>query len=174
MRPIKIIPFAATAILIAGGLSSCKPTENNYQKAYDAAKAKREAASVEKDFDISRMISEDAPRREKAGSDSAFVRRETLNIYGEKPQQYRLCNVALAKFKMRSNAQAMAARLRSEMNLDAFILEDRKEELYVIGASLPNLVEAIKWMREFASAHPDFVYVGLPEEPVIEIPLGKR
>lgn len=171
----KILPFVTIALAtLPLCITSCKPTEKNYRTAYEAALAKREAATRDDDFDVSRMVRDDLPRRERVGYDSVFVRREALTVYGSEPKGFLLCNVALAYFKMRSNAEAMAQRLRDEDGLDAFLLQDKREGLYVIGASFASLPEAVKWMREFASAHHDFVYVGLPDEPVIEIPLRRK
>lgn len=169
MKTIFTILFPLTLCLTLI-LSACKPTENNYRQAYEAAQAKKKKADNDADFDISRMIRDDLPRREKIDGDSAYIRREHLMIYGDDASRsLPRCNVAVAAFRMRSNAEAMAQRLRSEEKLDAFIIRDRNELLYVIANSAPTLPEAIKKMREFISAHPNFVYVGLPQEPVIEI-----
>lgn len=162
-----------TALAAMGLVSSCKPSEKNYRKAYDAAVAKRAVAAQDDELDFGRMIRDDLPRRERIETDSAYVRRESLVLFGDAPASFELCNVAVSAFQMRTNAQAMANRLKNE-GMDAFVLESSGGTLYVIAASRSNLREAVKWMREFISAHPEFTYVGLPGEPVIEIPLGKR
>ncbi len=155
-------------------LWSCKPTEKNYLKAYEAAQRRRQQEVENSDIDLSRMIRIDTPQRKYVGGDSAYVRHEALNLYGRAPQSgQQPCNLAVAKYNMRANAEAHAENLRAD-GYDAFIYSTPAGEFYVMAGAYSDLSTAIRARREYITRHPDAPYIGLPGEPVIEIPLGSR
>ena len=169
----KHTPLLLAALLLAG-LPACKPTEKNYRAAYETATQRRQAELTDPDFDVSAMISDELPARKRIGQDSAYVRHEALTLYGPSPSGgLKPCNVAVARYKMITNAEADAAALRRQ-GLDAFLLRNNAEELYVIIGSFEELEPALAFMRRYMKENPQRPYVGLPSEPVIEIPLGSR
>lgn len=160
----------ALALLLP--LAGCKPTENNYRKAYEAARSKKKAEETDPDIDISNMIREGVPRRTVVEGDSAYVRYEPLSVYGDlKPASLMAYNVAVGCYKMRSNALSDAENLRAA-GYESFLLRNGKEEYYVITGTYTTLPDAVSAMREFMRKHKERPYVGLPEEPVIEVPSG--
>lgn len=161
----------AVMLIIATG---CKPTEKNYREAYETAQnARRAVMQADADLGIPHLNAVDGPRRQAIGADSAFVRREALTLVGQGPAEGLMpYNVAVGKYKMRANALGDTEALRSN-GYDAFVLADGKGEFYAVAVSCQSLNEAVGALRKFMSDHPGRPYVGLPSEPVIEIPLRR-
>lgn len=168
---MKRLTYLLPALLLM--LCACKPTEKNYRAAYEAAQAKK-AAEREADAELGlpELTSTEGPRRQRVGLDTAYVFREPLTLHGDAPAKGApAACVAVGKYKMTANAQSDADALEKE-GYDAFLLATPRGEFYTCIGSAPTLSEAVKMMREFMRKHPGRPYIGLPGEPVIEIPTG--
>ncbi len=161
--------------LIAGGtmmmLPGCKPTEANYRKAYDTAKQKKQKEVTDPDIDLHNLTREDLPTRVKVDNDSAYVRQEALRLHAQGPAGplHPYC-VAVGKYRMPTNAEADAEALRTQ-GYNAFLILNTRSEYYVVSGAFADLPSAVAFMRKYITANPDRPYVGLPGEPVIEVPL---
>lgn len=145
--------------------SSCKPTEKNYRSAYDAAIAKREKANSENMLPATGLLSVDGPRLHVVNGDTLYVLNERLKGY---PDSIRLneYNVAIAMFKMRTNASALASRL--DAGTERFIVaQGREGKWYTLAGSFDSLEKAIKAALNFKKEHWEYNYISLPGAPVI-------
>lgn len=149
----------------------CKPTEANYRNAYDTAVQKKQKEATDPDIDLHGMKRDDVPNRVRIGTDSAYVRHEALRVHTTGPQGplHPYC-VVVGKYRMPTNAEAEAGALRSQ-GYNAFLIANSRSELYVVAEAFPDLKEAVAFLKKFMTANPGRPYVGLPGEPVIEVPL---
>lgn len=158
----KIIALSLLALVLAG----CKPTEDNYKRAYDAAKAKREQANAEAMIPTTGLISDDGPTLKVIDGDSLFVSRERLSVEPKGSNELKTYNVAVGVYKMNTNAKAQAVAL-SEEGYNAFAARATGERWYAVIGSFDSLAEAQKLISEFKKKHPAYPYIGLPGSPVI-------
>lgn len=163
------IIIAFTITIFAG----CKPTEQNYKRAYDAAQQGRnQRPSTDSELGMPALTPIDAPRRQIIDTDSVYVRHEPLRIHGQAPQSGLLrINVAVGKYKMTANALSDVEALRRD-GFDSFLLSDSSGEFYVIAGTANTLQEGVALLKSFKRRYPDRKYLGLPGEPVIEIVSG--
>ncbi|MDE6340857.1 MAG: hypothetical protein K2K93_00935, partial [Muribaculaceae bacterium] len=136
---MRIKHITACAILLALTFTSCKPTEKNYQAAYDAAKSKREQKDPD-DLLLTgghRLLSEEASNWKVIGSDSLQVEhlmiRPAEGYVWPQSGPYRL---AVSLYKMNTNAKAAIKDLQnSRSSLTPVIAETGKGRLYIIAGS---------------------------------------
>ncbi len=170
------VAAAVIIITVAMSVTGCKPSEKNYQAAYDAATKHKQEMMTDDVIDMSIVHLEDTPRRITTESGSAYIRYDYISLYSDKQsdtnqsdtkkRDMKKYNVAVAAYKMRANAEADAEQLTAD-GYDAFVMQDGKSVLYVIAASLPTLDEAVAFTVDFKKKNPKRPFVGLPEEPVI-------
>ena len=158
--------FAVTALLAVGFLAGCKPTENNYRQAYDAAKARREAANAEAMMPTSGLLSDDGTSLKIVNGDSLFVSKDRLRRDSEQPDLLKTYNVAVGVYKMNTNAKAQAAAL-SDKGYDAHAVQTTGDRWYTIAGGFDSLDEAQEFIKGFKKKNPGYPYIGLPGSPVI-------
>lgn len=166
MKQIRTIPLLAAAALLL--LPACKPTENNYKAAYEAAKNKREKDASDPDIYIpgGKLIDDNAPQKQTIEGLEYFVRYEPLKLVdGEGP--LKRFNVAVASYKMTANALSHWERLSKEYP-GAIVLQNDKELYLVCTGSFATPAEAAEAVTMFIQRHPDAQFVGLDANaPVI-------
>lgn len=155
-----------SAALVALMFVGCKPTENNYKKAYDAALAKREQAATEQMRPATGLLSDDGPSMRVVEGDTVYVLRERLRLQdGTRPEGE--WGVAVALFKMRTNADATAENLKAEGWKDAVSVNATRERHYTLVGNAATLDSARMVANKFKETHPDYPYIGLPGAPVL-------
>lgn len=155
-----------SAAIVALMFISCKPTENNYRKAYDAAQAKREQAAAEQMRPASGLLSDDGPSLKVIDGDSIYVLRERLRLPdGKKPAGE--WGIAVALFKMSTNAVATAENLRAEGWDEAVNVNASRDRHYTIINSVATLDSARAIAKRFENTYPEYPYIGLPGAPVL-------
>ncbi|MDE7180103.1 MAG: hypothetical protein K2N88_02760 [Muribaculaceae bacterium] len=158
---IRLISAALVALIFVG----CKPTEKNYKAAYDSALAKREQAAAEQMRPASGLLSDDGPTMRVIEGDTIFVTRERIRLdNGERPSGQ--WAVAVALFKMDTNAKAIAADLR-EVWPDASNVKGVQGHHYAVISTVETLDSARNAIRIFNDANPYWNYIGLPGAPVV-------
>ncbi|MDE5868848.1 MAG: SPOR domain-containing protein [Muribaculaceae bacterium] len=153
-------------VLIALVLAGCKPTEENYKKAYDAAKAKRELANADAMMPTTGLMNDDGISLKVVDGDSIYVSHERLRVDAELKSELKTYSVAVGVYKMNTNAKAQAAALTQE-GYKAFASQTTGERWYTILGSFDSLAEAKTLMSEFKKKNPDYPYIGLPGAPVV-------
>lgn len=156
------IMLSAAVMLITG----CKPTEENYRKAYDAARNKREAAAREQMMPLQGLQSDEGPQLRIIGGDSIYVSRELLRGgNGEiAPSPWLL---AVGTYKMSTNANANANALKTEGWHQALAMKNADGKWFAIAAGAPSLDSIRAIGRKFMESHKGYPYVGLPGSPVL-------
>lgn len=167
----KTLTVLCVSLLLIG--TACKPTEQGYRSAYDAAKAKREYVDPDQELITGghRLLNEDASNWKVIGKDSLQI--QMIRISPEKgeswPQSgpYRL---AVAMFKMDTNARSLLEDLKSNGCNNATLAADGKGKHFVIAgsATYPDSLGAV--LDDFRHRNPGFPFIGMtPAAPVIII-----
>ncbi len=159
--------------LLLGTLWSCKPTEKGYRQAYEAAKSKRDQVDPDEDLLTGghKLLSEEATNWRVLDGDSLQVRHLFLKPTDgvEWPQRgpYRL---AVAMFKMTTNANSMEEDLRKRGSLQPVVATDGKDTYYIIAGSASYVDSLGNVLKTFKKENPGFQYIGLsPQRPVIMV-----
>ncbi|MBO5444848.1 MAG: hypothetical protein J5995_05835 [Muribaculaceae bacterium] len=169
MKGKALIAICALLLLAAG----CKPTEKGYKAAYDAAKAKREYVDPELELLTGghRLLDDGASNWKVIGSDSLQV--QTIRISPGKGEQwpqsgpYRL---AVAMFKMDTNAGSLLSDLQAKGCVNARVAADGKGKHYIIAGSATSADSLGAVLSDFRQRNPDFPYIGMtPPAPIIII-----
>lgn len=154
------------AALVAHILIGCKPTEKNYQAAYDAAQAKRAEAAAEQMRPATGLLSDDGPQRRVVNGDTIYVLSErTRALDGAKiPGRFSL---VVGSYKMDTNAKASAADLISSGYSGAFAAKGFNGKYFTIVVTSSDMDSIRSESKKFQKKFPSYPYVGLPGAPVI-------
>lgn len=147
-------------------LAGCKPTEQGYKSAYDAALSKRRAAEAEQMLPSQGIQAIGGPQMRVIDGDSVYVDRQPIKVAEGVPGSLGNYNVAISFFKMKTNAVSSADGL-CEKGYDALPVQSARERWYVVAGKFDTLTEAVKFYRKFTEENPGFNYIGLPGAPVI-------
>lgn len=165
MKLIRITLVGAIALLAI----SCKPTEKNYQAAYDVAQKKKKVETTDADMvlpagGLQRL---DAPRTVEVAGEKLNVKHIFIKYAGkgESPVIERY-NVAVAKYKMPTNAIAQTEDLIAR-KYTAFPVEGNDGYYYVIAATAPTLEEAASFITSYKKSNAPEQLVGLDGEPLV-------
>ncbi len=157
----KIIFMIALASVVLAG---CKPTEKNYRAAYDAAISKRQSA--EDSLAADGLVSTDGPRSRNIDGKDYYFLTETIKA-AEGYETLKDVNVAVAEFKMPTNARSGVEALR-EKGYDARLAQGVCDKWVVIAGSFDSIKEATELIDEFRRKNPSYPYIGLgADAPVI-------
>ena len=163
MKKLLPILFILSALLLSVG---CKPTENNYRAAYDAAKKKRDQSNEEQMVPTTGLISDDGPSMKIIEGDTIFVTRDRLSRESGSEDVLKAYNVAVGVYKMNTNAKAQAQAL-SEKGYKAVAVRTTGDRWYTIAGSFDTLDEAREFIKQFRKKNQGYPYIGLPGAPVI-------
>lgn len=158
------------ALLLCGTFVSCKPTEKNYQAAYDAARSKREAAA--EDPDMALMLGGHQLDRSEGGTAVSAVDGTKLPLkstslkFDEPPVGTGDWYLAVARYSMPTNARAQAGDLRAKGDTVS-VASDLDSEWYVVAARTSTRTEAGDAAARFISSHPGFRFIGLDGVPLL-------
>lgn len=159
--------FCMLVSLMAG----CKPTEKGYREAYDAAKSKREQKDPDEELMTGghKLLGQEASNWRVIAGDSLQMQHMFLKPYGDVkwPQSgpYRL---AIATFKMTTNANSMLNDLKKKGSLKPVIATDGKDTYYMIAGSASYVDSLGNVLKTFRKENPGFQYIGMPQSaPVI-------
>lgn len=150
--------------IAAVALSGCKPTEKNYRAAYDAAINKRQ--SVADSLEADGLVSADGPRSRNVDGKDYYFLSEIMKA-AEGYDALLAVNVAVAQFKMPTNARSGVEALR-EKGYDARLAKGMGDKWFIIAGSFDSIKEATEFIDKFRSKNPSYSYIGLgADQPVI-------
>lgn len=161
------MPIAA-GLLIMSGMTGCKTTEENYQRAYDIAKAKKtegltaeEAAGFKREAEMPKTVYK---------GDSIPLRSVYVKYVegGGEAQQARRYNVIVASFRQRFNAMSAFNRMKTGGYPDAIVLADRDERYYVGAVTTASLDTAVSVLEDLRRESP--VALGSPHPYILQKP----
>ena len=155
-----LLPVAAILVVAA---TSCKPTENNYKQAYDAAQNKRQAAAAadaELGIPGGKLQNIDGPQVKVVNGDTIAWMKSHVKFTGGMENELRKWSVAVAAYKMPTNCAAQVSRLFTD-GYKAFSVETPQGLFYVVAGSFDNLDEAAVFAKEYAAKHKPAEFIGL-------------
>ncbi len=166
MKINRIICIAACGLLLIG----CKPTEKNYQAAYEVAQNKKKAeAAADPDMALpaTGLQRLDAPRTVEVDGENLNVKHIFIKYAGkdEAPAMEKY-NVAVGKYKMPTNALAQSEDLVTA-KYNAFPVEGNDGYFYVIGGTFENLNDVAAFVKAYKKSHASSQLVGLDGEPLV-------
>lgn len=168
MKLTRILMAAAAGLLL---FSACKPTEKNYQAAYDAARAKREYKDPDEELLTGghKLLNDDATNWVVLGQDSLQTERIWLKPFEDAkwPQSgpYRL---AVAMFKMTTNANSALEDLKKHKDLTPIIARDGQKRYFLIAGSATYPDSLASVLSTFRKSNPDFTYIGMTDsQPMV-------
>lgn len=158
--------FALTFLVIS--LWGCKPTERNYQaafdKAYEASLRKAESETTGTDGRVLESI--DGPRNETVDSLLIAVGPSLVKPLDEGFDSVKgKVGLAVSQYRMPTNARRNVEDLKDKYH-DAFVATDGKESYYVVVECVNSLQEIGEPIRRFVSNFPNFHYMGLDGKPM--------
>ena len=157
-------------ICLAGLLAGCKPTEKNYQAAYQVAQNKRKAeraADPDMALPANALQRMDGIRTKNVNGEELMMKRVFIKFVGKgEAPEIKKMNVAVAKYKMPTNAVAQTEDLVNN-GLQAFPVESADGSFYVIAATFPTLEEAAEFVKSYKKNHDAASFVGLEGAPLI-------
>ncbi len=160
--------------MLAAGLGmlwSCKPTEKGYRQAYEAAKSKREQVDPEENLLTGghKLLSEESTNWKVIAGDSLQVQHVLLKpTDGAKWPQSGPYRLAVAMFKMTTNANSMLEDLKKKGSLSPVVATDGKDKYYIIAGSATYADSLGNVLSTFRKENPGFQSIGLtPAKPVI-------
>lgn len=166
-RPLRglYLPVITMLLMIASG---CKPTERNYQAAYDAALAKRQTALQDMDIPAEGLMEDGEPFLKDMGQGrrlyylvAPMAPVSEGSLAGDK------YNVVVGCYKMPVNALDQARKLRED-GLDSFATRGEQDRFYVVAATFETLPEAIAFYDDFLASRPGYPIVGFPGLTIVE------
>lgn len=165
----KQIFIGGTAILLLFASTGCKPTERNYQMAYEkAAEAARLKNEEEKIGALGNQLeSMDGPRIEIVGADTLFIGSNTVKPF-ESPLQddEKKIGIAIARYTQPTNARRHLQDILHTSS-DGLVATDGQDNYYVMIRRVRALPEAAEAIRIFTKANPDYPYIGLNGNPLV-------
>ncbi|MDE6380991.1 MAG: hypothetical protein K2L11_11005 [Muribaculaceae bacterium] len=157
--------------LLGGMMYSCKPTEKGYKQAYEAAKSKREQKDPDDDLLTGghKLLNESSTRWNVIAGDSVQLQHTLIKpIEGSVWPQSGPYRLAVAMFKMTTNANSMLEDLKKDRTLTPVIATDGKDKFYIIAGSASYIDSLGNVLTTFKRENPGFQYIGLtPPQPVI-------
>lgn len=167
MKGIKIILGSCFLLTVLAG---CKPTEKNYQSAYDKAyeAAQRRNEELTLGYGDNRLESLDGPRMEIIGGDTLYISSTTVTPYeAERPSTTQgSVGIAVARYSMPTNARRHVKDLKEDYP-EAFVATDGDDNYYVVAITVPSTKDAVGSIHEFESSRPDYRYIGLEGHPLL-------
>lgn len=144
-------PALMAAMALACCLWACKPTEQSYRAAYEAAMAGRRAAADSiGDDGMQPMAGADAASQAEIGGVRVGVVRQYVAVTpdGGGINEYvkRYCVVA-ARFKQKFNALSMRERLVENGYPGAFVVHTGAPEYFVVAGSTSSAEQAAELVR---------------------------
>ena len=139
--------------------SSCKSKESAYRQAYDKAKAQETVITTDNnDYDDTPVVTPfvDTPAIDNSGSqnvENVSVRQENLTVVnGSGLKTY---SVVVGSFSVRSNAEGLVSRLRSQ-GYDAQLAFNSAREMFRVVATTHNdKASAVQSRNRLRNQFPD-------------------
>ena len=143
--------------LIALGFVACKPTENNYRKAYERTIARDSVRTPFEQTIYGRYRRDVQTIPMHAGTDTVNVHSTRVYLTdgeGARREQMRKFCVVIAEFKQLLNARSIRDRFKAAGYADAFIVQTAEPYYYVIAASYPTLADALTLKNHLTQSTP--------------------
>ena len=151
----------AAAALLGLMLGGCKTTEENYQRAYDIAKAKKTEGLTAEEISGFRREAE-TPKTVYKGDSIPLKAMYVSRVEGGADNRAMRYNVIVASFKQRFNAMSVFNRLKDGGYSNAVVLSDKDTRYYIGAVTTSSLDTAVAAMKTLQSASPVALQSGCP------------
>lgn len=144
----------AAVVVLLTALAACKPTEQNYRNAYEAARLKQDQSGGLDSTIYSRLRPQGDGAKLVAGSDTLTMHTITIGYpedAGASATTLHRYNVVVGQFKQIFNARAMRQRLINDGYEGAMILQTREPLYYVVAESCVTPEGAAEAIRRVGS-----------------------
>jgi len=139
--------YAVTGMLLALSLlSACKTTEENYQKAYEAAREKRLEGLTQEEIDGFRR-EEAMPKAVYKGDSIPLKGMYVKCVEGGADGKALRYNVIVASFRQQFNARSVMKRLADAGYSGAVLLSDADKRFYVGALTTDSLDLAVAELK---------------------------
>lgn len=162
MKIDKILVVMAFGI----ALTACKPTEKNYQAAYETALQKRKEAHQSADDNVGQLNEINGMHSNKIGDDTVYVLETFVKPMDSTIVPESKIGLAISKYSMQTNADRQVADLRAS-EPEAFVAIDGAGSYYVIVSTCATMEEGIGKIKAFKERHPGYPFIGLPEDAAL-------
>lgn len=165
MKKYIILPIIGFTLILTG----CKPTEKNYQDAYEKAyaAAQRRAAAEHESLEGLPVESMTDERMETVDGETFMVSDKRLKpVEADSVAPEGKYGVAVAHYSMSTNARMHLENLKKDFP-EAFLAKDGAEHFYVIISRVAKMSDVPSIIRRFREKYPDFRYIGLHETPEV-------
>ena len=162
-----LLTVAGSVVLLMG--TGCKPTERNYQAAYEKA---AEAARLKNEEEQTgafgnKLESLDGPRREIVGADTLLIGSGLVKSFESTlPDDGKKIGIAISRYTQPTNARRQLQDL-NRTSSDGLMASDGQGNYYVMIKRVDTLPDAAEAIRVFAAANPDYPYIGLNGNPLV-------
>lgn len=151
------------AIGLLGALvMACKPTEQNYQAAYDVAKAKRDAQTTSEDGVVGLLDRVEGFHIQEFGDERVLVMETFVKPVEKAVPSDKKIGVAISKYSMATNANRQLNDLKAT-EPNAFVAIDGAGHYFVVIDVCDKLKEVPEIVKGFESRHAGYPYIGLPK-----------
>ena len=165
---IKINSTLFSISLLALLAVGCKPTEKNYQAAYEKAHqaAERKAQEQLQGTDGRVLEVMDGPRVQTIEGEPVYVATHRVKPMESVDPSPGNTGVAVACFSMPTNARRLLEEMKGEYP-DAFIATNGDDRYYIVIGRAHSNQDAMPLIRAFREANPDYAYFGLGGHPIL-------
>ena len=155
-------------LVLTAILYSCKPTEKNYQNAYDKALQahQKRTEQMSTSSDGQRLEAIDAPSAETIDGETIFLSPVRVKVFEGDPSLKGPMGVAVAKYTMATNARRNVLDLKDEYP-GAFFAFDGDESYYVIIDTASTSKDAAEIAKKYKDSRPANSFVGLSGNPLL-------
>lgn len=165
--------YVLMAVVFLTCFASCKPTEQNYQNAYDLALNKRNQQDPDADliYQGHKQLSPLGAVSDKiSGVEVMTLRRPLKFILADTVARTNRWRVAEALYRMEANARANAEDLQTAKRSGVGVAKLGEEKYLLIVASFSNPADAVAYIDSCRKTYPDRKYIGLgQDEPLLII-----
>lgn len=170
MKLHKLIAVFGMLLLVGGALISCKPTERNYQSAYEVARAKREAEKNDPDMALMlgghRLDTSEGGSAVKTDNGSQLPQKALTLVFEDEMGGGGDWYVAVSRYSMPTNARAQAYDMSAKGDT-VTVARDTDSQWYVIAARTAGRQAAGEAAERFIAKHPGFPFIGLDGAPLL-------
>ncbi len=145
----------------------CKPTEKGYRQAYEAAKSKRDQVDPDEELLTGghKLLNQESSNWRVIAGDSLQIQHKFLKpTDGEFWPQSGPYRLAVAMFKMTTNAKSMLSDLQGKGSLKPVIATDGKDTYYIIAGSATYVDSLGNVLGTFKKENPNFQFIGLEKD----------
>ncbi len=158
MKPVyrHLVMMSVVAMAVAMMFTSCKTSEQNYQRAYEAARQKQ-VDEVGGETIYNAIRRQGTTTHTVADGDSVAVRKEIIKVtpgLDIPDTSLKFYNVVAGSFRQLFHARSLMNRLKKSGYTDAFVVQTREPLYYVVAFAADSFDEIMPSYRQLRDNPP--------------------